>query len=57
VTTAKARRDLIARMIEGRESLSVAELMAQFNVTDTSIRHDLTILEEQGSSAAFMAAR
>lgn len=48
MTTAKARRDLIARMIEERESLSVSELMAQFNVTDTSIRHDLTVLEERG---------
>jgi DeoR/GlpR family transcriptional regulator of sugar metabolism len=48
VTTARARRDLIARMIEERDSLSVAELMVQFNITDTSIRHDLTVLEEGG---------
>jgi DeoR/GlpR family transcriptional regulator of sugar metabolism len=48
VTTAKARRDLIVRMIQERDSLSVSELMAQFQVTDTSIRHDLNLLEEQG---------
>lgn len=48
MTAAKARRDLIARMIEERESLSVAELTAQFGVTDTSIRHDLTLLEREG---------
>lgn len=48
MTTAKARRDLIVRMIQERDSLSVSELMAQFQVTDTSIRHDLNLLEEQG---------
>ncbi len=48
MTTAQVRRDIIAKMVEERDTLSVAELMAQFNVTDTSIRHDLTVLEETG---------
>jgi DeoR/GlpR family transcriptional regulator of sugar metabolism len=48
VTTAQARRDSIAKMVEERETLSVAELMTQFGVTDTSIRHDLTLLEDAG---------
>ncbi len=49
MTIAKMRRDTIAKMIEERDTLSVAELMAQFKVTDTSIRHDLMVLEEAGN--------
>jgi len=48
VTTAQARRDCIAKMAEERDTLSVSELIVQFGVTDTSIRHDLTLLEEAG---------
>jgi DeoR/GlpR family transcriptional regulator of sugar metabolism len=48
VTTAQARREVIAKMVEERNTLNMAELMSQFNVTDTSIRHDLTVLEEAG---------
>ncbi|MGD0449410.1 MAG: DeoR family transcriptional regulator, partial [Candidatus Dormibacteria bacterium] len=48
MTTAQARRDSIAKMVEERDTLSVAELMTQFGVTDTSIRHDLTLLEDAG---------
>src|ERR1039458_10363368 len=48
MATAQARRDLIAGMLEERDSLSVAELAAHFHVTDTSIRHDLTLLEQRG---------
>jgi DeoR/GlpR family transcriptional regulator of sugar metabolism len=42
------RRDQIANLVEVVPRVSVAELAAQFGVTDVSIRRDLTILEEQG---------
>lgn len=48
VTTAQDRRESIAKMLEERESLTVSELIARFKVTDTSIRHDLTVLEQAG---------
>ncbi len=47
-TDARGRRDLIARLLEERERVSVAELARQFGVTDVSIRRDLTILEDAG---------
>jgi DeoR/GlpR family transcriptional regulator of sugar metabolism len=42
------RREQIASLVEDVPRVSVAELAAQFGVTDVSIRRDLTILEEQG---------
>ena len=48
MTTAQDRRESIAKMLEERESLTVSELIARFKVTDTSIRHDLTVLEQAG---------
>jgi DeoR/GlpR family transcriptional regulator of sugar metabolism len=48
VNTARERRDLIARLIEEQERVSVADLTQRFGVTDTSIRRDLRLLEEEG---------
>ncbi len=45
---AELRRDLISKLLDERDSVSVTELMAQFGVTDTSIRHDLTVLQDAG---------
>lgn len=45
---ASARRESIARALADGRHVRVAELVEQFGVTDTSIRRDLTILEEQG---------
>jgi DeoR/GlpR family transcriptional regulator of sugar metabolism len=45
---ARQRRDLIASRILERGRVQVADLTAEFGVTDTSIRRDLTILEEMG---------
>jgi DeoR/GlpR family transcriptional regulator of sugar metabolism len=42
------RREQIATLVEDVPRVSVADLAAQFGVTDVSIRRDLTILEEQG---------
>lgn len=42
------RREQIAGLVEAVPRVSVAELAAQFGVTDVSIRRDLTILEEEG---------
>jgi DeoR/GlpR family transcriptional regulator of sugar metabolism len=46
--TARRRRDLIARRVRETGSVEVADLMAEFGLTDTSIRRDLTILEKRG---------
>ena len=46
--TARERRDLIARLLEDRERVSVGELVLRFGVTDVSIRRDLMILEDAG---------
>jgi DeoR/GlpR family transcriptional regulator of sugar metabolism len=46
--SADARRDSIVRILEERDRVSVTELMEQFNLTDTSIRHDLVLLEGAG---------
>jgi len=46
--TARDRRDLIARMLEDRDRVSVAELSSRFGVTEVSIRRDLMILEDAG---------
>ena len=45
---AQARRNSIAKLLDERDSVSVAELTARFGVTDTSIRHDLTLLQGAG---------
>jgi DeoR/GlpR family transcriptional regulator of sugar metabolism len=42
------RREQIANLVEMVPRVSVADLAAQFGVTDVSIRRDLTVLEEQG---------
>jgi len=48
LTPARARRDSITRLLEDGGRVSVSALTAQFGVTQTSIRHDLTLLEEVG---------
>jgi len=50
VTTLSAleRREQITSLVEAAPRVSVAELAAQFGVTDVSIRRDLTFLEEMG---------
>jgi len=45
---ARQRRDLIARRIREQGRVQVAELIEEFGLTDTSIRRDLTILEQKG---------
>ena len=42
------RREQITNLVEAAPRVSVAELAAQFGVTDVSIRRDLTTLEEMG---------
>lgn len=46
--TARQRRDSITRLVRYRGRVQVSELMAEFGLTDTSIRRDLSILEEKG---------
>ncbi|MGD0370992.1 MAG: DeoR/GlpR family DNA-binding transcription regulator [Candidatus Dormibacteria bacterium] len=48
LTPARARRDTITKLLEDGGSVSVSALTAQFGVTETSIRHDLTVLQEVG---------
>ena len=48
LTSARDRRESIANLLQERGSVTVSDLMAQFGVTDTSIRNDLTVLEEIG---------
>jgi DeoR/GlpR family transcriptional regulator of sugar metabolism len=45
---ARDRRDEIARMVLDQGRIQVTELTHQFGVTDTSIRHDLALLEDMG---------
>jgi DeoR/GlpR family transcriptional regulator of sugar metabolism len=45
---ARQRREFIARRIREQGSVQVTELMDEFGLTDTSIRRDLSILEEKG---------
>jgi DeoR family fructose operon transcriptional repressor len=42
------RRELIAQKILEQGRVQVSELVEEFHLTDTSIRNDLTILEEMG---------
>jgi DeoR/GlpR family transcriptional regulator of sugar metabolism len=48
IVPAHIRRQVIARRVDDEGRISVADLAAQFGVTDVSIRRDLTILEEDG---------
>jgi len=48
MTTARERRDQIARLVEEQERVSVADLTERFQVTDTSIRRDLRVIEAEG---------
>jgi DeoR/GlpR family transcriptional regulator of sugar metabolism len=45
---ARQRRDLITRLVREQGQIQVTELMAEFALTDTSIRRDLSILESRG---------
>ncbi len=42
------RRDLIAQKVLEQGRIHVSDLVQEFGMTDTSIRNDLTILEERG---------
>jgi DeoR/GlpR family transcriptional regulator of sugar metabolism len=44
----RKRRDIIAQMVLEHGRVQVADLAREFGMTDTSIRNDLTILEEMG---------
>jgi DeoR/GlpR family transcriptional regulator of sugar metabolism len=45
---ARERRDFIAQKILEHGRVQVSDLVREFDLTDTSIRNDLTILEEMG---------
>ena len=45
---ASQRREIISRMVRDHGRVRVTELMEEFGLTDTSIRRDLSILEDQG---------
>lgn len=47
---AYARRDSIVQLLQERGSVTTAELVERFGVTDTSIRHDLQLLDEIGKA-------
>lgn len=47
---AHARRALISELVQERGSITTAELTARFGITDTSIRHDLEVLEQVGKA-------
>jgi DeoR/GlpR family transcriptional regulator of sugar metabolism len=46
--SARKRREVIARLIRDQAYVKVADLMREFELTDTSIRRDLSILEKKG---------
>ena len=46
--TAHERREQIARLVDGGQRVSVADLVVRFGVTDASIRRDLIMLESEG---------
>ncbi|MFL7814155.1 MAG: DeoR/GlpR family DNA-binding transcription regulator [Anaerolineales bacterium] len=46
--SARKRRELIAHRIRDQAHVKVTDLMEEFGLTDTSIRRDLSILEEKG---------
>ncbi len=48
MTSARERRDLIAKLVERDDRVAVADLTGRFGVTDASIRRDLLLLEEAG---------
>lgn len=45
---ARTRREMIAELVGEYESVTIPDLIARFKVTDTSIRNDLSVLEEAG---------
>lgn len=46
--TAQKRRELISTYIRDQTHIKVIDLMEEFGLTDTSIRRDLSILEDKG---------
>ncbi len=44
--SAAERRSQIAQMVQEKGKVLVADLVSQYNITETSIRRDLTLLEE-----------
>jgi DeoR/GlpR family transcriptional regulator of sugar metabolism len=48
VLSTQDRRDLILHRVRDNRIVHITDLMQEFNLTDTSIRRDLTILEQQG---------
>src|SRR5712664_2912221 len=53
---AAERRQAIARVIEEKTRASVIELSKRLSVSEVTIRKDLAVLEEVGTSFAHMAA-
>lgn len=51
--SASERRSLIAQMVLEKGKVTLTELVAQFAITETSIRRDLVILESQGQLKRF----
>jgi DeoR/GlpR family transcriptional regulator of sugar metabolism len=51
--SASERRSLIAQMVQERGKVQLTDLVAQFAITETSIRRDLDILESQGKLKRF----
>jgi DeoR/GlpR family transcriptional regulator of sugar metabolism len=39
---------MIAKLVDEHETVNIGDLIDQFKVTDTSIRHDLSVLEDAG---------
>jgi DeoR/GlpR family transcriptional regulator of sugar metabolism len=48
VINARARREIIAQLVDEHETINITDLIDKFKVTDTSIRHDLSVLEDAG---------
>lgn len=46
--SAAERRSQIAQMVLEKGKVLVADLVSQFDITETSIRRDLTLLEQGG---------
>ncbi len=47
--SARQRRESIIRLVRDRGRVQVTELMEEFGLTDTSIRRDLSILQQKGA--------
>jgi len=48
VIKARSRREIIAKLVDECATVSISDLIERFKVTDTSIRHDLIVLEAAG---------